>query len=208
MRLAGTLKQPVLAPNCLIEEVIGSAYKYNIMFSWLFGSNPLSVQFRTVFIKTYIMHIIAILIPSLAPFTIFAPPVDSTDHFRIAERQTKPTKPAPCVRNMNTTEAVTETRSEAFAQAFIYKKDISEAFKYISKDYINYNPAAQNGSDSAWNILSPIWGSQNITPLRTAFEYPQSWLDYRTSGFGEVVDRFRWEGGCIVEHVSLRSHWR
>lgn len=37
--------------------------------------------------------------------------------------------------------------------------------------------------------------------LRTAFKEPQSWLNYR-SGFGEIVDRFRWEGGCIVEHVS------
>jgi predicted SnoaL-like aldol condensation-catalyzing enzyme len=80
--------------------------------------------------------------------------------------------------------------------------DFSEAFKYISKDYINHNPAAQNGSDSAWNILSPIWESQNITPIGTSFKYPQSWLNYRTGSFGEVVDRYRWEGGCIVEHVS------
>lgn len=28
------------------------------------------------------------------------------------------------------------------------------------------------------------------------------WLNYNASGIGEVVDRFRWEGGCIVEHVS------
>ena len=70
----------------------------------------------------------------------------------------------------------------------------------------NHNPAAQNGSDSAWNILSPIWSSQSITPLRTAFKSPQSWLNYRTGSFGEVVDRFRWEGGCIAEHVSLTSY--
>ena len=36
--------------------------------------------------------------------------------------------------------------------------------------------------------------------LRTKFESPQSWLNYR-SGFGTVVDRYRWEGGCIAEHV-------
>ena len=29
-----------------------------------------------------------------------------------------------------------------------------------------------------------------------------SWVNYRAGGIGEVVDRFRWEGGCIVEHVS------
>lgn len=68
----------------------------------------------------------------------------------------------------------------------------------------NHNPLAQNGSDSAWSILSPIWASQNITPLRTTFQGTQSWLNYNNSVFGEVVDRFRWEGGCIVEHVSFK----
>jgi len=62
---------------------------------------------------------------------------------------------------------------------------------------------AKNGSDSAWGILSPIWGNQNITPLRRKFQSPMSWVNYR-SGFGEVIDRFRWEGGCIAEHVSSR----
>jgi len=28
------------------------------------------------------------------------------------------------------------------------------------------------------------------------------WVNYR-SGFGTIVDRFRWEDGCIAEHVSL-----
>ncbi|KAH6872735.1 hypothetical protein BKA58DRAFT_438837 [Alternaria rosae] len=137
----------------------------------------------------------------LAPLAALAAPAELHSRSDIlAARQARPTKPAPCVRVMNTTEAQTATRAEAFAQAFIYKKDISEAFKYIAKDYINHNPAAQNGSDSAWNILSPIWSSQSITPLRTAFKSPQSWLNYRTGSFGEVVDRFRWEGGCIAEH--------
>jgi hypothetical protein len=66
----------------------------------------------------------------------------------------------------------------------------------------NHNPLAQNGSDSAWGILSPIWAAQNITPLRTTWQNPQAWLEYNNTAFGVVVDRFRWEGGCIVEHVS------
>lgn len=63
---------------------------------------------------------------------------------------------------------------------------------------------AQNGFDSAWNILSPIWGNQQITVLGTKFEGAQGWLNYRSS-FGTIVDRFRWEAGCIAEHVSLIS---
>ena len=66
----------------------------------------------------------------------------------------------------------------------------------------NHNPAAQNGFDSAWNILSPIWKNQQITVLRTKYNGTQGWLNYR-SGFGEVVDRYRWEAGCIAEHVSF-----
>ncbi|OAL44402.1 hypothetical protein IQ07DRAFT_250772 [Pyrenochaeta sp. DS3sAY3a] len=145
---------------------------------------------------------VALLVSALlAPLAVLAAPIDASamDVADLVARQQRPTKPPPCVRVANTTEEQTKTRSEAFAQAFIYKKDITEAFKYIAQDYINHNPAAQNGFDSAWNILSPIWGSQNITPLRTLFRTPQSWVNYR-SGFGEIVDRFRWEGGCIAEH--------
>jgi hypothetical protein len=152
------------------------------------------------------MHVTVLLSILVTPLAILGAPSHlDTAVFGVTERQARPQKPTPCVRLHNTTETETKTRSDAFAQAFIYKKDVAEAFKYISKDYINHNPAAQNGSDSAWNILSPIWGSQNITPLRMAFKDPQSWLNYRTSGFGEVVDRYRWEGGCIVEHVSLED---
>lgn len=72
----------------------------------------------------------------VAPLSILAAPVDIESRSDLANRQARPTKPAPCVRALNTTEAETKTRSDAFAQAFIYKKDISEAFKYISQDYI------------------------------------------------------------------------
>ncbi|CCT61175.1 hypothetical protein IAQ61_005005 [Plenodomus lingam] len=136
----------------------------------------------------------------LAPLAILAAPVESSTQDGLVTRQARPVKPAPCVRVPGTTEAQTKARSEKFAHAFIYKKDISEAFSYIVKDYINHNPAAQNGSDSAWNLLSPIWASQNIKPIRTTFINPQSWLNYETGSFGTIVDRFRWEGGCIVEH--------
>jgi hypothetical protein len=73
----------------------------------------------------------------LAPLAVLAAPVELHSRSDIlAARQARPTKPAPCVRAMNTTEKQTAKRADAFAQAFIYKKDISEAFKYISQDYI------------------------------------------------------------------------
>ncbi|EWY81961.1 hypothetical protein FOYG_16166 [Fusarium oxysporum NRRL 32931] len=97
-------------------------------------------------------------------------------------------------------EVETEKRFNKFANAFIVTKNITEAFTYISAGYINHNPLAKNGSESAWNILSPIWPSINITVLRTTFRGNMGWLNYNASGIGEVVDRFRWDAGCIVEH--------
>ncbi len=67
----------------------------------------------------------------------------------------------------------------------------------------NHNPAAKNGAASAWDILSPIWASQSITVLGTTFKSPMGWLHYE-SGFGEVVDRYRWDAGCIAEHVRTQ----
>lgn len=33
-------------------------------------------------------------------------------------------------------------------------------------------------------------------------------VDYNVTGLGEVLDRFRWEGGCIAEHVSKYNEER
>ncbi|KAI8932591.1 hypothetical protein NX059_010095 [Plenodomus lindquistii] len=147
------------------------------------------------------MQITLILSALLAPVAVLAAPLDTPgQNNAVVKRQAAPVKPPPCVRVPGTTVAQTKARSIAFAHAFIYEQDITEAFTYIAQDYINHNPFAQNGSDSAWGILSPLWASQNITPIRTTFQNPQSWLNYETGTFGEVVDRFRWEEGCIAEH--------
>jgi hypothetical protein len=122
----------------------------------------------------------------------------------------------------------TDTRFEAFVQAFVGKsKNITKAFEYIAADYIvtshnphpfqsmsrstdksilsrkNHNPAAKNGSASAWSILSPIWQSTPITYLRSTIQGNMSWVNYKAGGIGEVVDRYRWDAGCIAEHVRM-----
>ncbi|MBE3044730.1 hypothetical protein IMZ48_19645 [Candidatus Bathyarchaeota archaeon] len=60
---------------------------------------------------------------------------------------------------------------------------------------------AQNGFANALDILGPFWGGQQLTLLQTHFEGNMSWVNYQSS-LGNIVDRFRWEAGCIVEHVS------
>ncbi|KAL8341970.1 hypothetical protein RB601_005244 [Gaeumannomyces tritici] len=96
-------------------------------------------------------------------------------------------------------EEETKARFDKFADAFLVKKDLVEAFGYIAPEYINHNPAAKNGAQFAFDLLSPLWPSQRITVIRTLFRGNQGWLNYRNS-FGTIVDRYRWEKGCIVEH--------
>ncbi|KAF3059235.1 putative snoal-like polyketide cyclase family protein [Daldinia childiae] len=93
----------------------------------------------------------------------------------------------------------TEKRFNEFADLFLVKKDVYKAFEYILPEYINHNPLAEDGAQNALDILGPIWGNQSITVLRTKFGGEMSWLNYKNS-FGEIVDRFRWEDGCIIEH--------
>ncbi|CAK7217248.1 hypothetical protein SCUCBS95973_003081 [Sporothrix curviconia] len=111
------------------------------------------------------------------------------------------TEPPPCQPiSPPPDEDATKARFDKFAHAFLVTKNITEAFTYISEGYINHNPAAKNGAASAWGILSPIWASQSITVLRTTFKGNMGWLNYKAGGLGEVVDRYRWDAGCIAEH--------
>lgn len=64
----------------------------------------------------------------VAPLALAAPTLET--------RQAAPVKPAPCVRNSKVTVEETRVRSEQFAQAFIYKRDISKAFTFIAVDYV------------------------------------------------------------------------
>lgn len=67
----------------------------------------------------------------------------------------------------------------------------------------NHNPfASGDGPGPALDVLGPIWPRTQITVLGTKFNSPMSWLHYRNSMSGEIVDRYRWVDGCIVEHVS------
>lgn len=60
----------------------------------------------------------------------------------------------------------------------------------------------EDGPGPALDVLGPIWPSTQITVLGTTFDSPMSWLHYRNSMSGEIVDRSRWDAGCIAEHVS------
>jgi len=166
----------------------------------------------------------------LVPLAVLATPspvVDPRAPSRVVEARAVVTPPPCKAISPPPTEAETKLRHDAFASAFLVRKNLTEAFSYISSTYIvrtsslffvtnlnlgmlqNHNPyASGNGPGPALDALGPFWGSVSITVLRTAFKGNQGWLNYRTNYFGEVVDRYRWEAGCIVEHVSdLEFQW-
>ena len=70
----------------------------------------------------------------LAPMGVLAYPVEA-EASSLMERQA-PAKPKPCVSVANVTEAEQEERHAKFADAFIYKKNITAAFEFIREDYI------------------------------------------------------------------------
>ncbi|EUC44104.1 hypothetical protein COCMIDRAFT_6515 [Bipolaris oryzae ATCC 44560] len=108
-------------------------------------------------------------------------------------------KPAPCVRDPSATEMQNKARFNTFVQALIYKPDITEAFSYVAQDYVNHGIPLLNGFDTGWDVFSLTWDLSSITPLGSTFQYPQGWVKYKKQ-FREVVERFRMDGGCIVEH--------
>ncbi|WAO96437.1 Hypothetical protein NCS54_01411000 [Fusarium falciforme] len=105
-------------------------------------------------------------------------------------------------------EFETKHRFSCFAHAFLVTKNLTEAFQYISEGYINHNPfVTQNGSQAAFDFLAPIWPSTNITFQRKLFRGDMGWVNYNSSAAGEIIDRFRWEAGCIVEHWDVGEVW-
>ncbi|KAI1100898.1 hypothetical protein F4804DRAFT_28507 [Jackrogersella minutella] len=134
------------------------------------------------------MRFSTLLAVASAPLLATAAPTEKRQESKFCTR----ISPAP-------PKEVTEKRFHEFADYFLVKLDIYKAFEYILPEYINHNPQAEDGAQNALDLLSPFWANQTLTVLRTKFEGPMSWLNYESS-FGTIVDRFRWEDGCIIEH--------
>ncbi|KAF4624602.1 hypothetical protein G7Y89_g13569 [Cudoniella acicularis] len=149
------------------------------------------------------LNILAALL--LAPLSSLAAPSpiqNASPPSRVIHASEAVVTPPPCKAIVPApTEEETHARFDEFANAFLVTKNITNAFEYISSVYINHNPYAKaNGPDAALDILGPIWSGLDITVLRTKFNGTFGWLNYNVTTMGEVVDRYRWEDGCIVEH--------
>jgi hypothetical protein len=84
----------------------------------------------------------ALLIAALfVPIGVLSvPTVRTYEYAALSARQNRPVKPKPCVSVAGTTEDQTHERFNQFADAFIYKKNITAAFELIRQDYIVRSP--------------------------------------------------------------------
>lgn len=81
------------------------------------------------------MRLILILSALLVPLAVAAPLAD--DASTLFSRQNRPPKPKPCERIVpDPAPEVYKERFNQFADAFIYNKNISRAFEFITEDYI------------------------------------------------------------------------
>lgn len=128
----------------------------------------------------------------LAPLCAVAAPtsIDARE-LSLSARQS-PAKPKPCEPIVPTpTEEETEARHDKFAQAFIYKKNITEAFEYISQGYIVGLIGHGISSETLIIILEPQPGrSERIRLCLEHFE-----PDMGVSKYHSSPDHFQWNTG-------------
>ncbi|KAK0613595.1 hypothetical protein B0T14DRAFT_437052 [Immersiella caudata] len=109
--------------------------------------------------------------------------------------------PAPCAPlNPPPTEEQMKARFDKFATAFLVTKNLTEAFSYISSSYKQHRAGVPDGPEFVLDILGPMWPNVTITDPRWTSNAEYGWLNYKTSAFGEIVDKYKFEAGCITEH--------
>ncbi|KAF7368506.1 Snoal-like polyketide cyclase family protein [Mycena venus] len=127
--------------------------------------------------------------------------------FSAANSSTNLTVPVGC-----TPHPVSPARQEeifyAFSDSFYVKQNVSEAFTYIVKDYINHNVNVLDGIESAFDYLAPRLATN--TPqqiIHQTFSAPYGWVHHIVEpGNVEptaIVDVYRFNGSCVAEHWDV-----
>ncbi|KAI1878613.1 hypothetical protein JX265_002790 [Neoarthrinium moseri] len=119
--------------------------------------------------------------------------------------------PPPCVpRTPEPSRAESKCIFDRFVDAFLVRKNLTEAFSYVDEGYINHSAAATaNGSAAALDVLGPIWPTVQVQLLSEGYTGPNGTATYNISGLGPdtltITDTWRMQGGCIVEHWDTTS---
>jgi predicted SnoaL-like aldol condensation-catalyzing enzyme len=97
-----------------------------------------------------------------------------------------------------------------FVDKFYFKKDVYAAFEdHIDHNFIEHNPGALSGWTNRTSIagLAGLITSANFTVINEAFYNNTGYIHFRQDVAGDpptaIVDVFRFNGTCIVEHVCI-----
>jgi len=98
---------------------------------------------------------------------------------------------------------------KSFVHLFYVTKDIPTAFQtHVAESYIQHNPNFKSGRQIAQDGLSKYVPPLNITVAKISLSDSTGWVLAKQTapgkeGYTAVVDIFRMEGSCVVEHWDV-----
>ncbi|KAF2421159.1 hypothetical protein EJ08DRAFT_521539 [Tothia fuscella] len=100
---------------------------------------------------------------------------------------------------------------KSFVRKFYVEKNVPAAFTdHVAESYIQHNPNFLSGRQVASDGLSKYLPALNITVTKIALFDNHGWVLVKQTKEGEgekgytaVVDVFRMEGSCVVEHWDV-----
>ena len=98
--------------------------------------------------------------------------------------------------------------SQEYTYQFYVTKNMTAAFEYVSPEYIQHNPFVGQCAEIAYELLSQIWPSLEITIHHLALQSDIGWIHYRAQGSfypveTDIVDVVRFNGSCVLEHWDV-----
>ncbi|TFK21439.1 hypothetical protein FA15DRAFT_688754 [Coprinopsis marcescibilis] len=121
----------------------------------------------------------------------------------------------PAVCNPNESGPHLQARQQAalddFARLYFVERDIDTAFdRWVPGQYIRHNPNAEQGRHTAIPALKALWGNPQMTTSNRSWfageGYGMLHFKFRIGAANTnmaVVDKFRFQGTCIVEHWDV-----
>ncbi|KAJ7131928.1 hypothetical protein C8R46DRAFT_1235706 [Mycena filopes] len=96
-----------------------------------------------------------------------------------------------------------------YADLLFVKRTPIPAFAYIAPNEIQHDPFVLDGTAAAFPIVDALLtnSSHGIEVLHQAFVAPFGWVHWRLDGVystpAAVVELYRFDGGCVVEHWDV-----
>ncbi|KAJ7752636.1 hypothetical protein B0H16DRAFT_1887194 [Mycena metata] len=115
------------------------------------------------------------------------------------------TSPTFCVQHP-ASPAEQQERFNTFTELLWIKRTPTPAYVYIAANEIQHDPYALDGAAASVAPVNALFAnsSNGIELLHQGFQAPFGWVHWRLDGFypapASVVEIYRFEGACIVEH--------